>query len=168
MSSQSDNQEIYQIIRENLVRNPSVANDELAKVSSDLIKRPVSIRRIARIRKQVTPTLAMRHKITFEVLSIHDLHPEHGSISIYAHDLDDKDPLVVSVREHGIIEPLIVSPEWRGFYRIIDGVRRFWVLVKLGVREVPCIVYPETTRKRRLEMNDIVTTRYKYLFRKHD
>src|SRR5580700_10099807 len=152
MSIKAVNDEIYKIIRENLVINPGMTNAELAEWSTKLVHKPVSIDRIARIRKLVTPKLAGRHTITLHVLRLDDLHPEHGSIAIHPDDLDNEDPLVASVRKHGILEPLIVSQDGNSSYRIIDGVRRFWALVKLDIRDVPCIIYGEMSRNRRLAL----------------
>lgn len=162
MSTRYDNVEVYKTIRENLVIEPGMTNTELAEQATMVMHRPVSIDKIASIRKQVTPTLAGRHTITLRVLRLDDLHPEHGSFAIYPEDLDNEDPLVVSIRKHGILEPLTVSQDGRSSYRIIDGVRRYWVLAKLDIREVPCIVYGEMSRNRRLAMRDIVTTQYEY------
>ena len=45
-----------------------------------------------------------------------------------------------SVMEHGVIQPLIVSDEKNGFYKIIAGERR-WRAAKLaGLKEVPVVV----------------------------
>lgn len=47
--------------------------------------------------------------------------------------------LSLSIKEHGIIQPLIVHPEEKG-YTIIAGERRFRAAMMAGLKEVPVIV----------------------------
>ncbi|MDR1766431.1 MAG: ParB/RepB/Spo0J family partition protein [Lachnospiraceae bacterium] len=54
-------------------------------------------------------------------------------------DQEKLNSLAETMKQHGVIEPLIVSPE-DGYYRLIAGERR-WRAAKLaGIKEVPCIV----------------------------
>ena len=55
-------------------------------------------------------------------------------------DVKDLDELAASVREHGIIQPLIVSPEADGTYTLIAGERRLEAAKKAGLRTVPAIL----------------------------
>jgi len=67
-------------------------------------------------------------------------------------DLIDPDPqqprktvgdltkLASSIREHGVINPIIVEVSGSGRYRIIAGERRFAACRSLGLRIVPCII----------------------------
>ena len=58
--------------------------------------------------------------------------------------------LVDSIKEHGVLEPLVVAKTPAG-YQIIAGERR-WRAAKLaGMTHVPCIIR-ETTPKGMLEM----------------
>ena len=47
--------------------------------------------------------------------------------------------LVNSIREHGILQPIIVRPTSKG-YKIIAGERRWRASKQLGIRELPAIV----------------------------
>jgi len=55
-------------------------------------------------------------------------------------NLGDVSELAVSIREHGVINPLIVEVAGSGRYRIIAGERRFAACRSLGLQTVPCIV----------------------------
>jgi len=45
-----------------------------------------------------------------------------------------------SIRQVGLLEPLLVCPRPDGFYNILDGDLRFDVLVEMGLETVPCII----------------------------
>ncbi len=47
--------------------------------------------------------------------------------------------LAASIKEHGIIQPLIVRPSGKG-YEIVAGERRYRAAREAGLKEVPCIV----------------------------
>jgi len=63
-----------------------------------------------------------------------DLNPEQPRVEIG--DLSD---LVASIREKGILEPLLVRPQENGRFLIISGERRYRAALIVGLREVPCI-----------------------------
>jgi hypothetical protein len=48
-------------------------------------------------------------------------------------------PLIDSVKQHGILQPLIVTE--RGGLRVIAGQRRLAAAIAAGLREVPCLVH---------------------------
>ena len=54
--------------------------------------------------------------------------------------IGDLTELALSIREHGVINPIIVEVSGSGRYRIIAGERRFAACRSLGLRTVPCIV----------------------------
>lgn len=55
-------------------------------------------------------------------------------------DPEKLEALAASIREHGIIQPLVVSKQDNGFYRIIAGERR-WRAAKLaGLQTVPVVL----------------------------
>jgi ParB family transcriptional regulator, chromosome partitioning protein len=55
-------------------------------------------------------------------------------------DLGDLEELVASIRERGVLEPLLVRPsQVGGRFMIISGERRFRAATEAGLREVPCI-----------------------------
>ena len=48
--------------------------------------------------------------------------------------------LAESMKQHGLIEPLIVQKEKKGFYTIIAGERRWRAAREAGVKEIPVVV----------------------------
>ncbi|MCS6993592.1 MAG: ParB/RepB/Spo0J family partition protein [Anaerolineales bacterium] len=67
-------------------------------------------------------------------------------------DPDSIEELAVSIREHGIIQPLLVSrTETGNGYLLIAGERRWQAAQRAGLREVPVIVR-QTTDQERLEL----------------
>ncbi|MFB3851799.1 MAG: ParB/RepB/Spo0J family partition protein [Acidobacteriota bacterium] len=50
------------------------------------------------------------------------------------------DELVTSIKEHGILQPIIARPVGEGFYEIIAGERRWRAAQKAGLHTVPVIV----------------------------
>jgi ParB family chromosome partitioning protein len=52
---------------------------------------------------------------------------------------DDLAELAASIREHGVIQPLIVTPKTDGIYILIAGERRWQAAQKAGLRTVPVI-----------------------------
>lgn len=58
-------------------------------------------------------------------------------------DDEDMDNLTESIRQQGIISPLIVRPiENTAEYEVISGHRRLHAAVKAGLPEVPALIYP--------------------------
>ena len=56
-------------------------------------------------------------------------------------DNDEMDALTESVREHGIMTPLIVRPMENGKYEIISGHRRLHAAKRAGIEAVPAFVH---------------------------
>jgi ParB family chromosome partitioning protein len=52
---------------------------------------------------------------------------------------DDLTELAASIREHGVIQPLIVTPKPDGTFTLIAGERRWQAAQKAGLRTVPVI-----------------------------
>ncbi len=52
----------------------------------------------------------------------------------------DLDELAESIREHGILQPLIVTQQHDGTYRIIAGERRWRAAQKAGLDKVPVLI----------------------------
>jgi ParB family chromosome partitioning protein len=50
------------------------------------------------------------------------------------------DDLAASIREHGVIQPVIVSEEPGGSYELIAGERRWRAAQRAGLREIPALV----------------------------
>lgn len=71
------------------------------------------------------------------MISIDRLEPNPQQPRIEIGDLTD---LVASIREKGVLEPLLVRPsEVGGRFMIISGERRYRAAREAGLREVPCI-----------------------------
>jgi ParB family chromosome partitioning protein len=62
-------------------------------------------------------------------------------------DAKDLGELTASIREHGIIQPLIVSPGTGGTYTLIAGERRLEAAKQAGLRTVPAILRQASDRE---------------------
>src|SRR6266545_4123103 len=66
-------------------------------------------------------------------------------------DIEELDNLAASIREHGVIQPLIVSPAKNGIYVLIAGERRLQASRKAGLKTVP-VVMRHATDQQLLEL----------------
>ena len=69
----------------------------------------------------------------------------------------DVEKLVESIKERGIITPLIVTPPTNGKYTILDGERRW--RASEGIKELPCIVIEKSEYEKadkRLELQLVI------------
>lgn len=57
-------------------------------------------------------------------------------------DNEEMDSLVQSVKEQGILSPLIVRPLENDEYEVISGHRRLHAAEKAGLTDVPALIYP--------------------------
>src|SRR5512140_1572426 len=62
-------------------------------------------------------------------------------------DIEELENLAASIREHGIIQPLIVSPGKGGLYTLIAGERRLQAARKAGLKTVPVVVRHATDQQ---------------------
>jgi len=62
-------------------------------------------------------------------------------------DLEELENLAISIREHGVIQPLIVSPSKNGIYTLIAGERRLQAARKAGLKTVPVVVRHATDQQ---------------------
>lgn len=62
-------------------------------------------------------------------------------------DIDELENLAASVREHGVIQPLIVSPGKNGVYTLIAGERRLQAARKAGLKTVPVVIRHATDQQ---------------------
>ena len=67
--------------------------------------------------------------------------PFRSRVSIDGPDFEE---LVESVKEHGILEPLVVRMLKTGFYEIVAGERRFRAAEQAGLKAVPTVIRPLT------------------------
>src|SRR5262245_26109669 len=90
------------------------------------------------------PAIA-NHRLAPETTEIDPerLRPSPFSVSLYGDPSAKFDDLIASVREHGILVPLVVAapgPE-PGTWEVISGHRRLACARALGLGEVPCQVH---------------------------
>ena len=62
-------------------------------------------------------------------------------------DIEELENLAASIREHGIIQPLIVSPGKNGVYVLIAGERRLQASRKAGLKTVPVVIRHATDQQ---------------------
>ncbi|MFN2433074.1 MAG: ParB/RepB/Spo0J family partition protein [Gemmatimonadota bacterium] len=55
-------------------------------------------------------------------------------------DSDSESALLASVREHGVLQPILVTPDERGGYRIVAGERRWRAARGAGRETIPAVV----------------------------
>ena len=68
-------------------------------------------------------------------------------------DLDMKE-LEQSIRNNGLLEPILIRPQDDGNYEIISGHRRVFALNKIGINKVECIVKELDNDQAVIEMVD--------------
>lgn len=62
-------------------------------------------------------------------------------------DLEELENLAASIREYGVIQPLIVSPGKNGIYILVAGERRLQASRKAGLRTVPVVIRHATDQQ---------------------
>ena len=70
------------------------------------------------------------------ILSVKNLEPNPDQPRVEIGDLTE---LTESIREKGVLEPILVKPDKQGSWMIIAGERRWRAAQLAGLREVPCI-----------------------------
>jgi ParB family transcriptional regulator, chromosome partitioning protein len=70
------------------------------------------------------------------MIPIDKLTPNPGQPRVEIGDLSE---LIASIKEVGVLEPLLVRPSEVGRFMIISGERRFRASVEAGLTELPCI-----------------------------
>ncbi len=64
----------------------------------------------------------------------------------------DLDELAASVRQHGVLQPLLVSESGPGRYRLVAGERRWRAARQAGLATVPAVVRERLDEERHLEL----------------
>ena len=85
----------------------------------------------------------------FRLVPLHELvGPEHAARTT----MDDTklDSLVSSIRELGIIEPLLVMTSDNGKLEVVAGDRRLRAARVLGLGEAPCIIVKDGPPRRKV------------------
>ncbi|HEY9527861.1 MAG TPA: ParB/RepB/Spo0J family partition protein [Anaerolineales bacterium] len=62
-------------------------------------------------------------------------------------DIDELENLAASIREHGVIQPLVLSPGKNGVYTLIAGERRLQAARKAGLKTVPVVIRHATDQQ---------------------
>ena len=62
-------------------------------------------------------------------------------------DIEEMENLSASIREHGVIQPLIVSPGKNGIYILIAGERRLQASRNAGLKTVPVVIRHATDQQ---------------------
>src|SRR5688500_4427062 len=62
-------------------------------------------------------------------------------------DIEELENLATSIRGHGVIQPLIVSPGKNGIYILIAGERRLQASRKAGLKTVPVVIRHATDQQ---------------------
>ena len=88
-------------------------------------------------------------------IAIANLHPFEGH-PYQVRDDAEMDALVESIREHGILTPLIVRPleDAPMEYEVISGHRRLHAAQKAGISEVPAFVHAVSLEEAAIQLVD--------------
>ncbi|MBQ4145752.1 MAG: ParB/RepB/Spo0J family partition protein [Clostridia bacterium] len=72
-------------------------------------------------------------------LKIVDIEPNKGQPR-KAFDMEKLEALRDSIIEHGVVQPILVTPTKSGTYKIVAGERRWRASKLAGLKEMPCII----------------------------
>lgn len=73
------------------------------------------------------------------VLKLSEIEPNKGQPR-KNFDTDKLEALRDSILEHGVVQPILVTPTKAGTYRIVAGERRWRASKLAGLKEMPCII----------------------------
>ncbi|MEX2054924.1 MAG: ParB/RepB/Spo0J family partition protein [Candidatus Andersenbacteria bacterium] len=102
--------------------------------------------------KEMDRAISDRHEERVEQIALGDIevNPLQPRRSFDAGEMED---LVQSIRQHGILQPLVVMRKSAGGYELVAGERRLRAAKQLGWEKVPCVVRIDIqTDRGRLEM----------------
>ncbi|RLI83108.1 MAG: hypothetical protein DRP01_09355, partial [Archaeoglobales archaeon] len=85
-------------------------------------------------------------------ISVDDLLPPYVILRTRKELIDPM--LQESIRKHGILQPIVVTPEGDK-YRIVAGYRRFYNAREAGLEKVPCIVIEKLSREKAILLSII-------------
>ena len=86
------------------------------------------------------PAPLTRPKAKAANIPLAQLHPfEHHPYKVQ--DNEEMESLTESIRENGVLSPLIVRPLETGEYEVISGHRRLHAAEKAGLKTVPALIY---------------------------
>lgn len=97
-----------------------------------------------------------------EYLPIDKLKPFEGH-PFYVKDDDDMEQLTESIRQQGVLNPIMVRPLDTGEYEVISGHRRLHACKKAGIEMIPAFIYSMDRSEAVLAMVDSNLHREKLL-----
>ena len=92
------------------------------------------LRGVAALLGEVAPEAATQKAVAVTAIRLPPQQPRRYF------DPDKLEQLVLSIKEHGILEPLLVRPRPGGEYELVAGERRYRAAQKLGIAEVPVVI----------------------------
>ncbi len=100
----------------------------------------------------------IKHKFTFVELPMNKVERDPNQPRKDFGTEGEKNKLMNSIKEYGIEEPIKVSEVSEGRYIIMDGHRRYICSQSLGLKTIPCRIYPKMPEgefeTRRYEMQN--------------
>lgn len=91
--------------------------------------------------------------MTTQIIEINKLHPFPEN-PFRVIDDTEMEMLIDSIKESGVLTPLIVRPDDNGEFEIISGHRRFFACKKAGLEAVPVIVSDMSREEARIVLVD--------------
>ena len=121
----------------------------------------------------VTATVRSLHAPQTISIAPRRLQPNRFSLAIYGDPAAEINDLITSIRDHGVLVPLVVVPGPRsGNWEVVSGHRRLACALALGLTEVPCEVRALTAgiarRRAILEYNRQRSKNFSQLMREAD
>ena len=104
----------------------------------------------------------MKQLTQAEYLPINKLKPFEGH-PFYVKDDDDMEQLTESIRQQGVLNPIMVRPLNTGEYEVISGHRRLHACKKAGIEMIPAFIYSMDRSEAVLAMVDSNLHREKLL-----
>ena len=77
--------------------------------------------------------------MTEKLVNINELY-EFKDNPYKVKDNKDMEDLIESIKQYGVIEPLLVRPKENGGYEIISGHRRKYACKKAGIKQIPVLI----------------------------
>lgn len=115
---------------------------ETDQVEAELIKTEQAVAEQTAVEQAESKVKSILQKPKSHIIKLDELVPfDNHPYKVI--DDDSMDELVESIREHGILNPLIVRriEGVENSYEIISGHRRYHAAQRLGMKKAPCTVY---------------------------
>ncbi len=100
--------------------------------------------------KTVKAVAESEEKNGVKVLKLRDIEPNPDQPRKHF-EKEKLEALAESIKEHGLIQPIVVKPSGNGMYIIVAGERRWRASKLAGLKEVPC-VEGDYTEKQVMEL----------------